>query len=83
MSVHRHHLEDKLSELQHKRHQMEDLMTELKQLRREQKHQMQGVLHNGELRFSSRAQFETSPFRFRFRGTTRQNTPHVGPEPLL
>ena len=47
MSMHRHHLEDKLQELQEKRYQMEDLMKELKELRREQKHHLQ--LHNGML----------------------------------
>lgn len=48
MSVHRHHLEDKLQELQQKRYEMEDLMKELKELRREQKHHLNQLqMNNG------------------------------------
>ena len=50
MSVHRHHLEDKLQELQEKRYEMEDLMKELQELRREQKRHLNQIqLHNGNL----------------------------------
>ena len=48
MSVHRHHLEDKLQELQEKRYEMEDLMKELQELKREQKRHLNQIqLHNG------------------------------------
>ncbi len=48
MSLHRHHLEEKLHELQDKRLQMEDLMKDLQALRREQKHHLNQLhLNNG------------------------------------